>query len=155
MFPAERDCSAVEPIILNVARCYFGDGDVRLSSMRLKLHVFRSLQPSAVTRLHCMTIMPPSQPAFRWRTLLELTAISAALYFFLGAPGLSGVLKSDGKHVTTPKALVRPESLVYPHPYLECAEFGYDVHVYSTKPLVIYIDGFLSGKEAEQLVELR
>lgn len=101
------------------------------------------------------TAMPPSQPAFRWRTILELTTISAVVYFFLGAPGLSGVLKSSGRHVATPKALVRPESLVYPNTDLQCKEHGYDIHVYSTKPLVIYIDGFLGGQEAEQLVELR
>lgn len=101
------------------------------------------------------TIMSPSQPAFRWRTLLEVTAISAVVYFFLGAPGLSGVLKSNSKYVATPKALVRPESLVYPDPDLQCKEHGYDVHVYSTKPLVVYIAGFLSGEEAEHLVELR
>jgi prolyl 4-hydroxylase len=101
---------------------------------------------------------PPS--SFRWRTLLELAAIISAVYIFLGAPGLSGSLTSSGgvkKNVpgVKPKPHIRPDSLVYPDPDLECPEHGYDVHIYSTKPLVIYIDGFLSHEEADALVDLR
>jgi len=44
---------------------------------------------------------------------------------------------------------------VYPDPDLECPEHGYNVHIYSVKPLVIYVDGFLSSEEADELVELR
>jgi len=98
--------------------------------------------------------MPPS--SFRWRTVLELAAIVSALYIFLGAPGLSGSLTSgEKKDAIKPKAHIRPESLVYPDPDLQCPEHGYDVHIYSTKPLVIYIDGFLSHEEADALVDLR
>lgn len=104
--------------------------------------------------------MPTS--SFRWRTVLELVAIVSALYIFLGAPGLSGSssLTSEGgekKNVqgVKPKPHIRPESLVYPDPDLQCPEHGYDVHIYSTKPLVIYIDGFLSHEEADALVDMR
>lgn len=103
------------------------------------------------------TIMPPA--TFRWRTLLEIAAIVSAVYIFLGAPGLSsGSLTSDdkgNKNVAKVKPHIRPESLVFPDPDLECPEHGYDVHIYSTKPLVVYIDGFLSSEEADALVELR
>jgi prolyl 4-hydroxylase len=102
--------------------------------------------------------MPPS--SFRWRTILEIAAIISAVYIFLGAPGLSGSSLTSGgekKNVqgVKPKPHIRPESLVYPDPDLKCPEHGYDVHIYSTKPLVIYIDGFLSHEEADALVDLR
>jgi prolyl 4-hydroxylase len=97
--------------------------------------------------------MPPS---FRWRTVLELAAIVSVIYIFLGAPGLSSSLTSgEKKNVVKPKPHIRPESLVYPDADLECPEHGYDVHIYSAKPLVIYIDNFLSHEEADALVDLR
>jgi len=101
--------------------------------------------------------MASSQPAFRWRTILELTVIGSVVYFFLGAPGLSGLLASGQKDVaaTAPKAQLKPNSLVYPDLDLECAQHNYEVHLFSAKPLVIYIDGFLTGEEADALVELR
>lgn len=100
--------------------------------------------------------MSPNQPAFRWRTILELTAIVSVVYFFLGAPGLSDVLTSDKKDVVVAiKAQLKPNSLVYPDLTLECPQHKYDVHVFSAKPLVIYIDGFLTGEETDALVELR
>lgn len=102
--------------------------------------------------------MASDQPAFRWRTILELTVISSVVYFFLGAPGLSGILTSGQKDVVvaTPKAqLLKPNSLVYPDLDLECAQQNYEVRLFSAKPLIIYIDGFLTGEEADALVELR
>jgi prolyl 4-hydroxylase len=100
--------------------------------------------------------MPPS--SFQWRTVLELAAIVSALYIFLGAPGLSGsssLTSGKKQNDIKPKPHIRPESLVYPDLDLECPKHGYDVHIYSTKPLVIYIDGFLSHDEADALVDLR
>jgi prolyl 4-hydroxylase len=101
--------------------------------------------------------MASGQPAFRWRTILELTVISSVVYFFLGAPGLSGILNTTGqKNVAIPpKAQLKPNSLVYPDLDLTCAQHKYDVHIFSAKPLVIYIEGFLTGEEADALVELR
>lgn len=99
-----------------------------------------------------------AQSSFRWRTLIELSAIALAIYvFFLGAPGLNDVLSSNGKkNIVAPKAQrTSTENLVYPDPQLKCDEPGYRVHVYSTKPRVIYIDGFLSDAEADELVQLR
>jgi prolyl 4-hydroxylase len=97
-----------------------------------------------------------NQPAFRWRTILELTVIGSVVYFFLGAPGLTGSLTSKQKDVVAaPKAQLKPNSLVYPDLDLKCAEHNYEVHLFSAKPLVIYIDGFLTGEEADALIELR
>ena len=101
--------------------------------------------------------MPPSPSSFRWRTVLELAAIVSVIYIFLGSPGLSGSLTTSGekKNVVKPKPHIRPDALVYPDPDLQCPEHGYDVHIYSAKPLVIYIDSFLSHAEADALVDLR
>lgn len=100
--------------------------------------------------------MTSNQPAFRWRTILELTVIGSVVYFFLGAPGLSGNLTSGQKDVVAaPKVQLKPNSLVYPDFDLKCAQHNYEVHVFSAKPLVIYIDGFLTGEEADALIELR
>lgn len=98
---------------------------------------------------------PQSSAAFRWRTVLEVAAIAAVIYVFLGTPGLNTVLSSSGKKIETPKARAKIESLVYPEKDLQCASHGYEVHVFSTRPLIIYIDGFLSDEEAEHLVKIR
>ena len=101
--------------------------------------------------------MASSQPAFRWRTILELTVIGSVVYFFLGAPGLSDLLAAGSKDVVAAPntKLLKPNSLVYPDLNLECAQHNYEVHLFSAKPLVIYIDGFLTGEEADALIELR
>jgi prolyl 4-hydroxylase len=101
--------------------------------------------------------MASSQPAFRWRTVLELAVIGSVVYFFLGAPGLSDLLASGPKNVVAaPKIqLLKPNSLVFPSPDLECAQHDYEVHIFSAKPLVVYIDGFLTGEEVDALIELR
>jgi prolyl 4-hydroxylase len=100
--------------------------------------------------------MASGQPSFRWRTILELTVISSVAYFFLGAPGLSGILTTGQNDVAiAPKAHLKPDTLVYPDLDLNCAEHKYDVHIFSAKPLVIYIDGFLTEEEADALIDLR
>lgn len=101
--------------------------------------------------------MTSDQPAFRWRTILELTIIGSVVYFFfLGAPGLSSGLTTGQKDVVAaPKAQVKPNSLVYPDLGLKCAQHNYEVHLFSAKPLVVYIDDFLTGEEADALIELR
>lgn len=70
---------------------------------------------------------------------------------------MSDVLNSGQKDVVVaPKAqLLKPNSLVYPDLDLKCAQHNYEVHLFSAKPLVIYIDGFLTREEADALVELR
>lgn len=114
------------------------------------------VQPADFRATHSHN-MASGQPAFRWRTILELTVIGSVVYFFLGAPGLSDLLASGPNNVVAaPKTqLLKPNSLVYPSPDLECAQHNYEVHLFSAKPLVIYIDGFLTSEEADALIELR
>ena len=94
--------------------------------------------------------------SFRWRTVLEVAIISIVIYVFLGTPGLTN--SSGGKSpskIDIPIARAKTESLVYPDRNLECPRHAYDIHVFATSPLVIYIDGFLSEEEAQHLVDIR
>lgn len=95
---------------------------------------------------------------FRWRTVVEVGLISAVIYVLLGAPGFPAGLVTGGSSTAkndVPVARAKIESLVYPDQTLSCAEHEYNIHVFSTAPLVIYIDGFLSEGEAEHLVNIR
>ncbi|KAK5165952.1 uncharacterized protein LTR77_008876 [Saxophila tyrrhenica] len=97
-----------------------------------------------------------SDKPFRWRTIVEVAAISIVIYIVLGAPGLktpSHIESTSEQDV--PIARARAESLVYPDwKDLKCSKHGVDMHIFSTQPLVIYIDGFLSGDEVEHLVDI-
>lgn len=97
-----------------------------------------------------------SQSSFRWRTIVEVAVISVVIYIFLGAPGLPS---SEGGKSTVqdevPLARAKVESLVYPDKDLTCRRHEFDAHIFSTGPLVVYLDGFLSNSEAEHLIDIR
>ena len=94
--------------------------------------------------------------SFRYRTILEVAVIAAVIYFFLGTPGLSNSGTSDESSITTvPKARAKMENLVYPSKNLECERHEYTTHIFSTSPLIVYVDGFLSNEEADHLIALR
>nr|POE88156.1 prolyl 4-hydroxylase 1 [Quercus suber] len=99
------------------------------------------------------------QQSFRWRTVLEVAVIAAVIYMVLGAPGLSSTevgessSPHDEKDVPTSKAKI--ESLVFPRTDLQCPKPQFDVHVFSTSPLVLYIDNFVTEAEADHLVDMR
>ena len=102
----------------------------------------------------------PGQAAPQWRTILELFAIAVAIYAFVGAPGVGNPFSTrsgSSESIEPAKSLARIESLVYPDSSLDCSTYdhGYEVHVLSTRPLVVYIGGFLSDEEADELIELR
>ncbi|TKA80630.1 hypothetical protein B0A55_01868 [Friedmanniomyces simplex] len=98
--------------------------------------------------------MATTKSTFRWRTPLEVAAISTIIYILLGTPGLPTWIWPDNTpvHEASPRAKV--ESLVYPDPGLQCPEHNYQVHIFSTTPLIIYIDNFLSPEEATHLIDL-
>jgi prolyl 4-hydroxylase len=98
-----------------------------------------------------------SQPAsFRWRTIVEVTVISIVIYVFLGTPGLPSSSTNESQvYNDVPVARAKVESLVYPDKDLRCPKHEFDVHIFSTSPLVVYIDGFLNEAEADHLVEIR
>jgi hypothetical protein len=136
--------------------CPTTDGKVRLKRAFLGPFLPEIRTTSAKSRATHSIIMSATQPSFRWRTILEVTVIASVIYFFIGAPGLSDVLSSGKKGVVpAPKIHLKPDSLVYPDLDLDCAKHTYDVHIFSAKPLIVYIDGFLTESEADALVELR
>ena len=96
-----------------------------------------------------------SQP-FRWRTVLEVGVISIVIYIVVGAPGLLVSLRGDSSiEKDVPVSEPKVESLVYPDKNLECDKHAFDIHMFSSSPLVIYIDGFLGQQEADHLVHIR
>lgn len=87
---------------------------------------------------------------------MEIGVISAIIYVFLGAPGFP----ASGEHKTVldsevPRARAKVENLVYPNLELQCSEHRFDIKVFSTRPLVIVIDDFLSADEVHHLVDIR
>lgn len=94
---------------------------------------------------------------FRYRTIAEVAVISAVIYVLLGAPGISsnaGTSSLSGGHDGT-QAKAKVESLVYPAADLKCPEHAYSINLFSTSPLVIHIDNFVSEAEIQHLIALR
>nr|OQO21579.1 hypothetical protein B0A51_13337 [Rachicladosporium sp. CCFEE 5018] len=98
----------------------------------------------------------PSQQPYNWRTSIELVLAALVLYIIIGAPGLGATALSRyvaDKPSTKTTGHVSNSTLVTPSPDLQCVEHKYQAHVYSTRPLIIYIDGFLNKSEARHLVD--
>jgi len=113
---------------------------------------FRAL----IISLHISKITMANKQSFRWRTVAEVGVISAVIYFFLGTPGFpTSLISISSTQDNVPVSRAKIESLVYPPKDLQCPDRQYDVHVFSTTPLIVYIDGFLSDAEAEHLVASR
>ncbi|KAL1297094.1 hypothetical protein AAFC00_004677 [Neodothiora populina] len=90
------------------------------------------------------------------RTILEYVAILGVLYFFLGGQ-FSGVLQgqsSEEYDEPFPVSQEKIESLVYPDANLKCHHPNFDVHIFSSSPLIIYIESFLSEEEKDRLMKI-
>lgn len=108
--------------------------------------------------------MAQDPPSFRYRTIIEVAAISLVIYFFLGTPGLSSSRTpssplppstSNIQDEDVPEAKAKIEALTTPDPNLQCPPHAFkNVHVFSSTPLVVYIDGFLSEEEADHFVDI-
>ncbi|PPJ56344.1 hypothetical protein CBER1_00720 [Cercospora berteroae] len=97
-----------------------------------------------------------------YRTALEIALISLVIYFLIGAPGISSTSTTNSSSTDTntePKSFsesnskAKIEHLVYPSKNLPCPRHSYTAHIYSTSPLMIYIENFLSDTEVEHLIE--
>lgn len=95
-----------------------------------------------------------SGQSFRWRTVVEVGIISAVIYILLGSSGVS-VTNSTTNEQDVPIARAKADSLVYPDEHLQCQRHNFETHIFSTNPLVIYVDGFVSGSEAQHLIDIR
>lgn len=97
-----------------------------------------------------------SNQPFRWRTVVEVAVIAVVIYVLVGAPGLSTSLQGDSSPAQkVPVAKAKVESLVYPDKDLKCPEHEFRIHIFSTSPLVVYVDDFVSEAEARHLVDTR
>lgn len=93
---------------------------------------------------------------FRWRTVMEIGVISAIIYIFLGAPGFPASVKlGNALDSEIPTARAKVENLVYSSSELQCPGHQFDIKIFSTTPLIVVIDGFLSAGEAHHLVNIR
>lgn len=83
------------------------------------------------------------------------------VYVLAGAPLQAVFTASDGAGSSSGvrEGLIAQEkldSLVIPERNLRCAEHGYKgVYIVSREPLVVYIEGFLSEEETEEVVSKR
>lgn len=102
-------------------------------------------------------------------SVFQILVLSIVSYIFVGVPLLSYITSSDlssrqddfdyyvspQDEETVQISLKKFESLVIPDPNLTCYDHSYRTYVYSRNPLVIYVEGFLSEKEIEHLVDVR
>lgn len=91
---------------------------------------------------------------FRYRTAVEIAGIALILYVLLG-PGLYSSGGNDATQQDVPVAKAEIEQLVYPSPGLQCEKHDFNTHIFSTSPLVVWIEDFLSDQEVKHLIELR
>ena len=90
-----------------------------------------------------------------FRTAIEFAVISIVIYVLLGAPGISSSTPSSNINDKPETSNVKTDHLVYPAKDLICPNtHSYKTHIFSTSPLVIYIDNFLSPSEVSHLISL-
>ncbi|GAB7353122.1 hypothetical protein MBLNU459_g3661t1 [Dothideomycetes sp. NU459] len=98
-----------------------------------------------------------SESGVKPRTILECLAVLGAIYLFFGGQ-LSGLVDiadvAEQEYGAQPLSQDKIESLVYPDLKLKCTDRQYDVHIFSSSPLVIYIPSFLSEQESEHMVDI-
>lgn len=106
-----------------------------------------------------------SASSFSVFTIFQYAFLALIAYVLAGAPlqeilfGRDGSGSSYSYHRDASVSSMSPqklESLVIPDANLTCDEHAFkSVHVLSREPLVVYIEGFLGEKEANEVVELR
>lgn len=106
----------------------------------------------------------PSASSFSVGTVFQYAFLALVVYVLAGAPlqeiflsGRDGSSYSYSRDASaSPMSPQKLESLVIPEANLTCDEHAFkSVHVLSREPLVVYIEGFLGEKEADEVVELR
>lgn len=91
------------------------------------------------------------------RTIIEYLVILGAIAFFFGGQYFNTSQGEDAVEDEEPQPLSREkmESLVSPDPHLECQHPPFDVHIFSSSPLIIYVPSFLSKEEQDHMIEIR
>lgn len=95
-----------------------------------------------------------------FRTASEVAVIALVIYILLGAPGLSSTSTGpatghEAGDTSAHNSATKIEHLVYPSKAIACPRHEYVSHIFSTAPLVVYVDGFLAEHEVDHLIDLR
>jgi prolyl 4-hydroxylase len=90
----------------------------------------------------------------RITTLFEYLLFGVPLYIFIASPLLKVIAPSffDSGGLSNYQSFENTDALVFPDKNLVCPPHHYNVRFLSREPLIMYIDGFLSKKEADHLV---
>lgn len=109
----------------------------------------------------------PAKSSFSVFSVFQYAFLALAAYVLAGAPLQEmllrgGVPGSQGGTYASREGSVgfmspqKLETVVVPDANLSCGEHSFGgVHVLSREPLVVYIEGFLSKEETDEVVELR
>jgi prolyl 4-hydroxylase len=91
----------------------------------------------------------------RLRTIVEYLLLCIPLYIFIGSPLLKVLAPSSfgSNRGGDYQSFENTDALVFPDADLVCAPHTYNVRVLSREPLVMYIDGFLSEKETDHMIQ--
>jgi prolyl 4-hydroxylase len=94
-------------------------------------------------------------------SLVQYVFLAAVVYVLAGAPlstifGESSASKGISVYSNVGADSKKLENLVVPEADLQCGDHAYKgVYILSRDPLVVYIEGFLSGEEAKHVVDAR
>ncbi|KAF2499807.1 hypothetical protein BU16DRAFT_524252 [Lophium mytilinum] len=93
--------------------------------------------------------------SFKASSLIQYAFLGVLGYLFVGAPLFTTLFGEVDREVSTHgEVLKNIESLVVPEENLTCPHHGYNINIFSTEPLIIYIESFLSDEEAAHLVKI-
>lgn len=96
----------------------------------------------------------------RLTSLIQYTVLSLLGYILAGAPfssflfGSSSSSSSSSRNKSQAFTGDKSDSLIIPEHNLTCPHHGYQIHIFSRDPLIVYIESFLSGREAEHVVRM-
>lgn len=99
----------------------------------------------------------PAEPPARYRGWLEGGVLAAIIYVILGTPGLDlqSWSKTRSEQQVGAMKVAKTEALVKTAPDLQCPEHNYKTHIFSSSPLIIYVEDFLAEDEVNHLIAIR
>jgi prolyl 4-hydroxylase len=96
--------------------------------------------------------------SFSFAAVFQYAFFAVVVYVLAGAPLQAVFTASESSAASARDGIAQEklESLVIPDKNLSCAEHNYKgVYILSREPLVVYIEGFLSDEETEEVVRKR
>jgi prolyl 4-hydroxylase len=100
-----------------------------------------------------------SSSSLSFSSLIQYAFMAAVVFVLAGAPlsSLISELYSGGaSEVESPAHFRKLDNLAIPEANLSCSQHAFKgVYVLNREPLVVYIEGFLSDKEAKHVIGVR